>query len=145
MSNQPGSIPCVVHGASGATGQTPGMERKAAIDASAAGAQRVFMGRASAPPLSHSGAHHHGESETAAYVVRGVVRVYFGEGYREFVEAREGDFLVVPANMARVEEKPSPDPPMEAILARGRGDTGGDAPGAGEHITPTPPSREGAG
>ena len=145
MSNQPGSIPCVVHGASGATGQTPGMERKAAIDANAAGAQRVFMGRASAPPLSNSGAHHHGESETAAYVVRGVVRVYFGEGYREFVEAREGDFLFVPANMAHVEVNPSPDQPMEAILARGPDNTVVNLPDPVEHLTPVALERAGAG
>jgi uncharacterized RmlC-like cupin family protein len=143
MSNQAGSIPCVVHGATGPTGQTPGMERKAAIDANSVGAQRVFMGRASAPPLSNSGAHHHGESETAAYIVRGVVRVYFGAGFREFVEARGGDFLFVPANMPHVEVNPSPDEPMEAILARGPDNTVVNLPDPVEHLTPV--ALEGAG
>ena len=145
MSNQAGGVPCVVHGAAGATGQTPGMERKAAIDANAVGAQRVFMGRASAPPLSNSGAHHHGDSETAAYVVRGVVRVYFGEAFREFVEAREGDFLFVPANLAHVEVNPSPDEPMEVILARGPENTVVNLPDAVEHLTPVAAERTATG
>jgi uncharacterized RmlC-like cupin family protein len=121
------------------------MERKAAIDANAVGAQRVFMGRASAPPLSNSGAHHHGDSETAAYVVRGVVRVYFGEAFREFVEAREGDFLFVPANLAHVEVNPSPDEPMEVILARGPENTVVNLPDAVEHLTPVAAERTATG
>ena len=143
MSNQLGSVPCVVHDAAGATAQTPGMERKAAIDANAVGAHSIFMGRASAPPLSNSGAHHHGDSETAAYVIRGVVRVYFGEGFREFVEAREGDFLFVPANMPHVEVNPHPKEPMQVILARGPENTVVNLPDPVEHLTPV--ALEGAG
>ena len=129
------SVPRVVHGASGETAQTPGMERKAAIDARSVGAQRVFMGRVTAPPHSNSGAHHHGESETAAFVVRGTVRVYFGAGFGEFVEARAGDFLFVPAHLPHVEVNPSPDEPMEVILARGPDNIVVNLPDAVDHLT----------
>ena len=77
--------------------------------------------------------------------MRGVVRVYFGEGYREFVEAREGDFLFVPANMAHAEVNPSPDQPMEAILARGPDNTVVNLPDPVEHLTPVVLERAGAG
>lgn len=34
---------------------------------------------------------------------KGVGRIYFGEGYREWVEMREGDFVFVPPHMPHVE------------------------------------------
>lgn len=118
-----GKTPWVVHEAAAATSQTPGMERKSAIDEATVGASRIFMGRASAPPDSCSQIHHHGESETAAYVVRGRVRVYYGEGFRQYVEAGPGDFLFVPAHIHHIEMNPSLDEPMEVILARGPANT----------------------
>ena len=62
--------------------------------------------------------HHHGEAETAAYVLKGRIRVYFGEDFKEYVEAGPGDFIFVPAHMHHIEGNPY-DEPAEAILSRG--------------------------
>ena len=55
--------------------------------------------------------HHHGEAETGAYLLSGRARIYFGEGYQEFVDLSAGDFMFVPpflphleANMSTTEE-----------------------------------------
>jgi len=51
------------------TAQTPGMERKAAINFARVGAQKIWAGTVSIQPKT--GAHHHGELESVIYVVRG--------------------------------------------------------------------------
>jgi len=49
---------------SGATAQTSGMIRSAAISGDLTGAQSLWMGRTELPPGVTSGDHHHGRSET---------------------------------------------------------------------------------
>ena len=61
--------------------------------------------------------HHHGEAETAAYVLSGRVRVYFGEDFKEVVEAGPGDFLFVPPYTPHIEANPF-DEPHTAVLVR---------------------------
>lgn len=43
-----------------------------------------------------SGWHHHGANTTYVYVIRGSVTTEFGPGGTEKVEARAGDFFIVP-------------------------------------------------
>src|SRR5215204_5206086 len=45
------------------TAQTPGMDRKAAIDLARAGAQKLWAGTVTIHPDAKTGAHHHGELE----------------------------------------------------------------------------------
>jgi uncharacterized RmlC-like cupin family protein len=82
---------------SGATAQTAGMDRSEAISGRTVGARHLWMGRTIAPAGKVSGVHHHGESETALYVLKGSAVLFFGEGLRERVEVRAGDFAFVPA------------------------------------------------
>ena len=100
------------------TAQTPGMERKAGIDSNTVGASKIWLGQVTCVPNTMGPPHHHGEAETAAYVVKGRIRVYFGEDLKEFVEAGPGDFIFVPANTPHIEGNPY-DEPAEAILSRG--------------------------
>ena len=74
-------------------------------------ATRIWLGKASNKPGFRSLPHHHGEAETGAYVLSGRARIYFGEGYQDYVEMAEGDFMFVPpfiphleANMSTTEE-----------------------------------------
>ena len=53
------------------TAQTPGMDRKAAINFARVGAQKLWAGTVSIHPNAKTGAHHHGELESVIYVVRG--------------------------------------------------------------------------
>jgi uncharacterized RmlC-like cupin family protein len=109
----------VVHSdeATGDTAQTAGMERLAGIAASTAGASRIWMGRVVGLPGMNSGPHHHGEAESAIYVISGHARICFGEGYSECRDVGPGDFIFVPAHLPHVEMNVS-DEPVVLILAR---------------------------
>ena len=112
--------PTVVHGTRppSDTAQTPGMERRPAIDAAAVGASKIWFGTVTSEPNHKGPPHQHGEAETAAYVISGHVRVHYGENFEESVEAGPGDYLFVPAHLWHIEENPY-DEPSEQFLARG--------------------------
>ena len=113
-------VPMVVHGTRppSDTAQTPGMERRPAIDAAAVGASKIWFGTVASAPNHKGPPHQHGEAETAAYVISGHVRVHYGENFEESVEAGPGDYLFVPAHLWHIEENPY-DEPSEQFLARG--------------------------
>ena len=100
------------------TAQTPGMIRKPGIDKNTAGAEKIWLGHVECSPNTMGPPHHHGEAETAAYVIKGHIRVYYGEDYKEYIEAGPGDFIYVPANFNHIEGNPY-DEPAEAVLSRG--------------------------
>ncbi|WP_234343166.1 cupin domain-containing protein [Streptomyces fulvoviolaceus] len=66
-------------------------------------ATRIWFGKVSNEPGYRSLPHHHGEAETGGYVLTGHARIYFGEGFREFVDLYEGDFVFVPPHMPHIE------------------------------------------
>ena len=111
--------PQVFHGTQplGTTSQTRGMERRPGIDNNTAGANRIWMGHVTCVPNELGPPHHHGEAETAAYVLSGNIRVYFGEDFKEYVDAGPGDYLFVPANTPHIEGNVT-DEPAEAVLTR---------------------------
>ena len=115
-----GKVPKVISGTLPAseTAQTPGMIRKPAIHKESTGASKIWFGTVTCAPNYKGPPHHHGEAETAAYVVSGYVRVYYGEDFKESVEAGPGDYLFVPANTWHIEENPY-DIPCEQFLTRG--------------------------
>ena len=119
MSARPGTIPYVVHEALGASAtiQTRGMERRPGITSETAGASKIWLGLVTAAPNQKGPPHHHGEAETAVYVISGRLRVHFGEGFEEYVEAGPGDFIFVPAHIHHIEANPY-DEPYSAVLAR---------------------------
>jgi len=114
-----GKKPYVVQGPqpSHTTTQTRGMVRQPGITADTAGATKIWLGLVTAAPHEKGPPHHHGEAETAAYVLSGRVRVYFGEDFSEHVEAGPGDFLFVPSHVVHIEANPY-DEPQTAVLAR---------------------------
>jgi uncharacterized RmlC-like cupin family protein len=101
-----------------ATAQTPIMRRFAAISATTVGAQGLFMGQTHLGPGQRSGAHHHGPSETAIYVVRGTPVFHYREGTAlARIATRPGDYVYVPPHVPHVEENPGPE---EAVLVLAR-------------------------
>src|SRR3974390_1067162 len=78
------------------TPQTPGMDRKAAINFARVGAQKIWAGTVSIQPNAKTGAHHHGELESVIYVVRGKARMRWGDHLEFVAEANPGDFIYVP-------------------------------------------------
>jgi uncharacterized RmlC-like cupin family protein len=106
---------------SGATAQTSGMIRSAAISGELTGATSLWMGRTELPPGVNSGDHHHGDSETGIYVVAGTpVFVCRDPASGEVVrlKARPGDYIWVPPWVPHREENPSPDETAVIVLAR---------------------------
>ena len=57
------------------TAQTPGMDRKAAINFARVGAQKLWAGTVTIHPDAKTGAHHHGHLESVIYVVKGKARM----------------------------------------------------------------------
>jgi uncharacterized RmlC-like cupin family protein len=106
------------HSLDGNTPQTPGMDRKAAINLARAGAQKLWAGTVSIHPNAKTGAHHHGALESVIYVVRGRARMRWGERLEFTAEAGPGDFIFVPPYVPHQEINASPSEPLECVLVR---------------------------
>ena len=102
----------------GNTPQTAGLQRFEAVSARTTGAQALWMGYSVLPPGGRTAAHHHGDSETAIYLLRGVGRFRVGERLDQVVEVHPGDFLFIPPYAVHLEENPSDTEPAEMIVAR---------------------------
>lgn len=106
---------------SGATAQTSGMIRAAAISGELVGAQSLWMGRTVLPPTVSSGDHHHGESETGIFVASGNPVFVFrdpGSGQLVRLETGPGDYVWVPPHVPHREENPSADTEAVVVIAR---------------------------
>ena len=100
------------------TGQTPGMSRREAVSARTVGSERVWMGQTSVGPRTASANHHHGDSETAIYVVSGHPVFVFAEHGREVrLMPGPGDYVFVPPFTPHREENPTDDEAV-VVLAR---------------------------
>ena len=100
------------------TAQTPGMDRKAAINFARVGAQKLWAGTVHIHPDAKTGAHHHGHLESVIYVVRGRARMRWGEALEFTAEAGPGDFIFVPPYVPHQEINASTDEPLECVLVR---------------------------
>jgi uncharacterized RmlC-like cupin family protein len=104
---------------SGDTTQTAGMRRLEAISGKTVGSQKIWMGETHVSPATASGDHHHGEAETAIYVVAGHPVFVFPEGEREVrIETKPGDYVFVPPFVPHREENPSADDEAVVVIAR---------------------------
>jgi uncharacterized RmlC-like cupin family protein len=100
------------------TGQTPGLQRFEAVSAKMTGSRQMWMGYAVLEPGGKTGVHHHGESETAIYVMSGVTRWWVGDRLDEVREASAGDFVFIPPNVVHWEQNASDTEPVEMVVAR---------------------------
>jgi len=100
------------------TPQTSGMTRAAAITHARTGAEKLWAGTMVVQPDAKTGPHHHGELETVLYVVKGRVRMRWGDHLELREEARAGDFIYVPPYVPHQEINGSPDEICEAVVVR---------------------------
>ena len=103
------------------TAQTPGMARIEAISGKTVGSAALWMGETHVAPATASADHHHGESETAIYVVSGhPVFVFFdvAGGTEQRLETKPGDYVFVPPWVPHREENPDPDDEAVVVIAR---------------------------
>ena len=96
---------------------TPGMRRLLAF-----AAPGLWAGLVHTEPSATSGWHHHGAHETSLYVVSGSMRIEFGPGGGDAVEAAAGEFLHVPAHTVHRESNPDADTTSTAVIARAGSD-----------------------
>ncbi|MCU1614262.1 MAG: Cupin 2 conserved barrel domain protein [Frankiales bacterium] len=100
------------------TAQTSGMTRSEAVSARTVGSERVWMGQTLVGPRTTSGDHHHGDTETAIYVVSGHPVFVFAEDGREVrLTPEPGDYVFVPPFAPHREENPT-DEEAVVVLAR---------------------------
>ena len=105
----------------GDTAQTKGMTRVEAISGKTVGSAALWMGETHVAAATVSENHHHGESETAIYLVRGnPVFVFLDEdtGAEKRLETKPGDYIFVPPWVPHREE--NPDPANEAVVVIAR-------------------------
>jgi uncharacterized RmlC-like cupin family protein len=98
-------VPVVTRAGSeaGDTGQSGGAHRISGVSIQHTPATKIWFGKVSNEPGFRSLPHHHGEAETGGYVLTGTARIYFGEGYSQWLDMNEGDFVFVPPFMPHVE------------------------------------------
>ncbi len=102
----------------GQTNQTTGMTRREAISGATVGSAKVWMGETHVAAHTASGDHHHGDAETAIYVVSGNPVFVFAEGDAEVrIETEPGDYVFVPPFVPHREENPG-DGPAVVVIAR---------------------------
>jgi uncharacterized RmlC-like cupin family protein len=102
----------------GDTRQTTGMTRFEAISGRAVGSSKIWMGQTHVAPETASANHHHGDTETAIYVVAGRPVFVFAEGGSEVrIETAPGDYVFVPPFTPHREENPGVE---EAVVVIAR-------------------------
>ena len=113
-----GSVRLITPAERGVGAATAGMTREEAIttDSLWAGFVRTDAG-------TTSGWHHHGEYESVIYVLTGAVRMEFGPGGAETLEARPGDFLHIEPRAIHRESNPSEEEGRIVVVRSGHGES----------------------
>src|SRR2546429_4820440 len=94
------------------------MRREAAVSDALVGAGVLWFGYVELAPGAVSAVHHHGESESAIYVISGQARFWTGPDLSEPHDAEAGDFVWVPPHEVHVETNRSDAEPVRMAVAR---------------------------
>ncbi len=88
------------------------------ISAQSANANALCMHLLRIPPGGRAKAHLHQNHESAIYVLSGEAEMWWGEGLREHMVTRAGDFIYIPAGVPHLPANRSAIEPCVAIIAR---------------------------
>ena len=99
-----------------AAAQTPGMRREQAI-----GDDHSWVGAFTASGGTVSGWHHHGDYDSYIYVLSGRIRLEFGPGGGEHVDASAEDFIHVPRQVVHREGNPDATEARAVLVRVGSG------------------------
>ena len=104
------------------TGETyhgkQGFNYFAGVSSESAGAQALCMHLLTIPPGGRAKAHLHASHETTIYVISGEAEMFYGEGLREHMITKAGDFIYIPAGVPHLPMNSSTTEPCTAIIAR---------------------------
>ncbi|NBE99613.1 cupin domain-containing protein [Nonomuraea sp. KC401] len=90
----------------------------AGIAAETVGARNICMHLQTIPPAGGGRAHKHDHHETAIYVIKGAVGAWYGQDLQHYLEARQGEFIYIPASTPHMPVNLSDREPAEVVLAR---------------------------
>jgi uncharacterized RmlC-like cupin family protein len=96
---------------------TAGMVREEAI-----ATEGLWAGLVRTDAGMTSGWHHHGDYETAIYVLSGMLRMESGVGGTDIAEAGSGDFVLVPRHTVHRESNPSEEESRLIVVRSGSGE-----------------------
>ena len=99
------------------TTQTPGMAREEAVRT-----RGLWAGIAKTAGGTFSGWHHHGAYESVIYVLRGRVRLEFGRGGTDVLDAAPGDTLYVAPGEIHREGNPGDEASEIVVVRSGEGE-----------------------
>ncbi len=109
---------CVVISAGDGYRGKQALQYLAGISAESAGSRGLCLHTVTIAPLARARPHLHEQHESAVYVLSGEAGMWFGEGLRQHVWLRAGDFLYIPANMPHLPYNPSDCVPCVGVVAR---------------------------
>jgi uncharacterized RmlC-like cupin family protein len=116
---QPQTDPtCVVISEAGSYRGKQGLQYFSGISAESAGSRALCLHTVTIAPGARARPHLHRHHESAVYVLSGEAGMWFGEGLREHVWLRPGDFLYIPANVPHLPYNPSDSVPCVGVIAR---------------------------
>ena len=90
---------CKVVPSGGAYVGQQGLTYLAGLTGSTVGSRGISMTVVTLPHGARAKAHLHRGIETAVYVLEGEAETHFGDGLRELVRARAGEYVYIPADM----------------------------------------------
>ena len=90
----------------------------AEISQTTAGAQNIYMGVFRVPPGAQSRPHYHERCESAVYMLRGRLRVRWGDHLEHDIELEPHDLVYVPPRETHILENLSDSEPAEYVAAR---------------------------
>ena len=109
---------CVVIGAAAKHRGKQNLEYFEGVSAETAKSKGLCMHMVTIPPLGRARPHLHENHESAVYVISGEAGMWYGEGLREHVWMRAGDFAYIPANVPHLPYNPSAETPCVGLIAR---------------------------
>jgi uncharacterized RmlC-like cupin family protein len=115
-STQPST--CVLISKNGSYQGKQGLQYFSGVAAESAGSRGLCLHMLTIPPGGRAKPHLHENHESAVYVLSGEAGMWYGEGLREHMWTRTGDFVYIPANMPHMPYNASETEPCVAIIAR---------------------------
>jgi uncharacterized RmlC-like cupin family protein len=95
-----------------------GLAYFAGVAAETAGSRGLCLHTVTIPPLGRAKPHLHENHESAVYVLSGEAGMWYGEGLRQHMWTRAGDFLYIPANTPHLPYNASESEACVALIAR---------------------------
>ncbi len=101
--------------------QTTGMRRESGVSPVTTGSTGLWSGHVTTPGGMVAGAHHHGDAESAIYMISGSARFRWGPSLKYEQIAGPGDFIYVPPGVVHSEENISETEPVVFVVSRNSG------------------------